>query len=344
MLGLLVFFLLLTVGIFLAYRFSSASKVKERMQEALSSFEELDAELHRLRQSVQNDIELSSSQYIQGVHAARFKAIPLDELKKHATGMRLQALRDVGVWSVADLQGWNEYRVSQVRGVGPKSASSIVQAVSKITAATKAVPISHPAPPFSSDTERQLMQALYRQHCFDMDLTEQSDAFAKVLTLHRNTRDEIVRKMAFSRWLWKLGSNETIRQNLDQATAMFQALEGQGSLTMRDKLSTSLSHCRAICANRVPVESVIQNFNENRELYDSWLTSRLGNAGSKALANPMSQQTAPKTSAVSDLVLVEFGPVVSEPSPPPIGETRTGFASAETPKRPAEQLISSVLV
>jgi hypothetical protein len=94
MLVLQLFFLLLTVGTFLAYRFSSASKVKKRMQGALLPFEELDAELRRMRQSLQNDIELSSSQYIQGVNAARLKAIPLDELKKHATGMRLQALAE----------------------------------------------------------------------------------------------------------------------------------------------------------------------------------------------------------------------------------------------------------
>ena len=206
MLVLQLFFLLLTVGTFLAYRFSSASKVKKRMLGALSPFEELDAELRCMRQSLQNDIELSSSQYIQGVNAARLKAIPLDELKKHATGMRLQALKDVGIWSVADLQGWNEYRVSQVRGVGPKSAGAIVKAVSRITAATKAIPIDHPAPPFSGDTKRQLMQALYRQHWFDVHIAEQSDLFTKDLALHQITRDEVVTKSSFSRWLWKFGS------------------------------------------------------------------------------------------------------------------------------------------
>lgn len=153
------------------------------MQEALSPLEGLDTESHRLRQSLQNEMELSSSQYIQEVHLARLRAIPLDEMKKHTTGLRLQALKDVGIWSVADLQGWNEYRVSQVRGVGPKSSSAIVRAVAIITASAKAVPINHPAPPFSGDTGRQLMQALYRQHWFDTHIAEQSDAFGKVLAL-----------------------------------------------------------------------------------------------------------------------------------------------------------------
>lgn len=336
MLGLLFFFLLLIAGTFLAYRFSSASKVKKRMQEALSPFEELDTESRRLRQSLQNEIELSSSQYIQGVNAARLKAIPLDELKKHATGMRLQALKDVGVGSVADLQGWNEYRVSQVRGVGPKSASAIVLAVSRITAATKAVPIDHPAPPFSADSERELMQALYRQHWFEMHIGEQGDAFAKSFAIHQNTRDEIVTKTSFGRWLWKFGSNETIRQNVNQANSMIESLEEGTSRSIRDKLSTSLSEVRAVCANRVPAESIIQDFNETRELYDAWLTSQLGKAGSKAPTKP----TEPKTSAASDLVHVEFGRVVPGPPPSPRTEHQTVSASPAAPLRHLEELVS----
>lgn len=337
---LLFCFLLLIAGTFLAYRFSSASKVKKRMQEALSPFEELDAESGRLRQSLQNEIELSSSQYIQGVNAARLKAIPLDELKKHATGMRLQALKDFGIRSVADLQGWNEYRVSQVRGVGPKSASAIVQAVSRITAVTKAVPIGHPAPPFSTDNERELMQALYRQHWFDMHIGEQGDAFAKSFAIHQNTRDEVVTKISFSRWLWKFGSNETIRQNVNQANAMIGALEEEGSRSMRDKFATSLSEGRAVCANRVPSESIIQDFNETGELYDAWLTGRLGRAGSKAPARPISQPTELMTSAASDLVHVEFGRVVPGPSQPLLGKDRAVPASPETQPRHAEGLVS----
>ena len=319
MLAVLLFFLLFAAGTLVAYRSSSASKVKKRMQEALSPLEELDTESRRLRQSLQSEIELSSSQYIQEVHSARLKAIPLDELKKHSTGLRLQALKDVGIWSVAGLQGWNEYRVSQVRGVGPKSASAIVRAVAIITASAKAIPINHPAPPFPGDTERQLMQALYRQHWFDTHITEQADAFGKALALHQSTRDELATKIGFSHWLWKFGSNETIRHNIDRADAMIGALQEESSQFLQDKLSTSLGEYRAICANRVPVESTVRDFNENRDLYDSWLTRQLGQGGSKSPAKPILEQTAPNTSVASDLVHVEFGRVVPGPPLPPTG-------------------------
>ncbi len=326
MLGLLLFFLLFTAGIFLAYRFSSASKVKRRMREALSPFDEMSAELCRLQKALPNEIELSSNQYIQNVYTARLKAIPLDELKKYASGIRLQAIRDVGIRSIADLQGWNASRVSQVRGVGPKSAGAITQAVSTITAMTRAVPINHPTPPFSGDAERLMMQALYRQRWFDTHMAEKSDALAKYLALNQNTRDDIVTKTNFSHWLWKFGSNETIRRNLDKANTMIEALALEDSRSIRGTLSKSLSDCRLVCTNHVPVESIIANFNENRPFYDSRLTSQLGRSGGKAPTTPTPHQTVANAPVASNLVHVEFGGVVPGPPPQPT-ESKAEFSS-----------------
>jgi uncharacterized tellurite resistance protein B-like protein len=323
MLGLFLFFPLFAAGTVLAYRLSSASKVRKRMQDALLPFEGLETELHRLRQSLQSDIELSSNQYIQRVHTDRLKAIPLDELKKYATGMRLQALKDVGIWSIADLQGWNEYRVSQVRGVGPKSASAIVRAVEKVTAATKAAPIAHPIPPFSIDIDRHLMQALYRQHWFNTHIDEQSSAFARWLSFHQNTRDEVITRTSFRHWLWTFGSNEAIRQSIDRAQSMVGTLEEETSRSLRGKLSTSLNDCRTVCADHVPVEAIVQDFQENWQFYDAWLTGRLGKSVRIPLAKPTDQQAISNTAGASELADVGLGRMTPGSSPKATGESRT---------------------
>ena len=338
--GLLLFVLLFVAGTVLAYRFSPASKLKRRMWEALSPFEELDTELKDLRQNLLAEIELSSNQYVQGIQGERLKAISLDELKKHATGMRLQALKDVGICSVADLQGWNEYRVSQVRGVGPKSASAIVQAVDKITLATKSIPIDHPVPPFSSDAGRRTVQSLYRQRWFDTHIAEHVDKFAKNLATHQSTRDEVIAKTSFSRWLWKFGSNETIHHNIDKANALIGALEEESSRSLRDKLSMSLNDCRTICANRVPAESIIQDFSENLEFYDSWLTRQIGRSAGNIATKPTQKQEAATASAAPDLAHVEFGRMVPGPPPLPLAESREGQASSRAQMQGPERLIS----
>jgi uncharacterized tellurite resistance protein B-like protein len=318
MLAFLVLVLLAAVGAFLAYRFSPAAKLKARLRNALSPFEDLDSEMRGLQQTLKNETESLISQYVQGIYASRIKAIPVDELKKHSSGMRLQALKDVGIRTVADLEGWNEYRVLQVRGVGPKSASAIVHSVATVIAAAKAIPTPHPIPPFSEDRERQLMQALYRQRWFGTHISDPATAFAAIVTSQQCTREAILAKATFARWLWKFGANSTIRGSLEQAEALLGALADTELQGMKEELSRSLSDCRAICANRVPVESIIEDFKEHRSFYDAYLINRLGPSNSTSSREPVSR---PETNKVptSDAVHVEFGSVVPGPPPGPTG-------------------------
>lgn len=342
MLGLLAIVLLATVGISLAYRFSPAAKLKTRLREVLSPFEDLDSEAHNLQRTIEGETESLTNQYVEATYASRLKAIPVDELKKYAAGMRLQALKDAGIRTVADLQGWSEYRVSQVRGVGPKSAIAIVHSVAAVTAAAKAVPISHPVPPLSSETERQLMQALYRQHWFAAHISEQVTAFGTTVTSHQCTRDAILAKTTFSRWLWKLGANETIRRSLEAADALMGVLAEQSLQTKKEALARSLAKCRAICVNRVPVESIVKDFIEERAFYDSYLTNRLGASKATTPARPLPQPDAGQASP-SDAVHVEFGRVVEGPPPQPTGERPTNAVPpAARPQQPESWFTVSV--
>lgn len=69
--GLLLVLLLFAAGTLLAYRCSPASKIKKRMWDALSPFEELYADVRRLREDLEHEVDQSFTRYIQGVHAAR---------------------------------------------------------------------------------------------------------------------------------------------------------------------------------------------------------------------------------------------------------------------------------
>ena len=109
MLGLLSSFLLAIAGVSVAYRFSPAAKLKARIHNALSPVENLDADVRRLQETLRAEIESVAKQYVEAIYTSRLRAIPVDGLKKYASGMRLQALKDVGIRTVADLQGWNEY-------------------------------------------------------------------------------------------------------------------------------------------------------------------------------------------------------------------------------------------
>lgn len=333
MLPLLLLLLLIPAGTYLTYRFSSAYRAKQRIHAALSSYEAVDGESLGQKQTLRGDLEQSAIHYLEQTHRARLMAIPLDALKKYAAGLRLQALKDVGIRSIADLQGWNEYRIAQVRGVGPKSAGPIAHAVAAITAASKAEPVLHPAPPFSDDTGRQFIHALYRLRWFDSHLRQKGEAFHEHLTSRQTVRDEVVLGTSFSRWLWKFGTNTTIRKNVAQADALIEELEGTESTSMREALSTGLSELQTICSGRVAEETIIADFSENYEFYDSWLTNHLGVSPRRPSAAVMSPATPVKfvpSSSLPDKAVdnsMAAGPVAIPPSTPSASRNSNALVS-----------------
>jgi hypothetical protein len=98
----------LIAGFFVAYRLSPASAASKRASKAVAALESLDSELKKQRQDIDSSLSQAASNYIQEVQVGRLRSIQLDELKRHASGMRLQALKDVGIRTLADLRGWNE--------------------------------------------------------------------------------------------------------------------------------------------------------------------------------------------------------------------------------------------
>lgn len=338
MLGLLVAVLLAGIGLSLFYRLSPAAKLRTRLRDALSPFENLESEIRRLQQSLNQEIESLATSYIQAIYAGRIKAIPVEELKKHAAGMRLQALKDIGISTVADLEGWSEARVSQVRGVGPKSAYAIVHSVAAVIAAAKAVPIPPPSPPFATEPERQLMQALYRERWFGEHVSDQASTFAVVVASNQSTRDAILAKTTFSTWLWKFGSNDTIRRCIEEGEALIGNLADRAVEEKKEEISRSASECRTLCANRVPIETIIQDFNQERAFYDAYLSKRFTALAGATPRKPVVQSESIQSPS-SSAVHVEFGRVVAGPPPSPSGAGSSSL-SGTTKTAPQERLFS----
>ena len=338
MLGLLVAVLLAAVGLSLFYKLSPAAKLRTRLGEALSPLEDLESDVRRLQQSLKQEIESLTASYIESIYAGRIKAIPVEELKKHATGMRLQALKDIGIRTVADLEGWSEFRVSQVRGVGPKSAYAIVHSVAAVIAAAKAVPVPPPSAPFSKEPERQLMQALYRERWFGTHVSSQASSFATTVASNQSTRDAILAKTTFSTWLWKFGSNDTIRRCIEEGEALIGALADRAVEEKKERLSLSASECRTLCTTRVPIESIIQDYNQEPTFYDAYLSKKFTTLDG-AIPRKPALQSESVPNAPSGAVHVEFGRVLPGPPPPPSGTGSSSLGGAAR-TAPQERLFS----
>ena len=98
MIWLLPLVLLIAAGIFIAYSlFSAAAKARKRASKAVTALRAVDSELRSQYQEIQNSVSQAANSYIQEVRAGRLRSMPLDELKRHESGLRLQALKDAGI-------------------------------------------------------------------------------------------------------------------------------------------------------------------------------------------------------------------------------------------------------
>lgn len=281
MLWLLSLLPLLAAGFFVAYRLSPASAASKRASKAVAALESLDSELKKQQQDIDSSLSQAASNYVREIQMGRLRSIQLDELKRHASGMRLQALKDVGIRTLADLLGWNEGRLSNVRGVGPKSASAIARVASQLTRASNAVSVPVPTPPFASERDRILLQSIYRDCWFDTHLSEQRRAFDETLQNCETSLLQIRENTRFSRWLRGFGGTEVVKSGIAVAETL---CDGLGAYGHADKLSQGLSkglaECRAVCSNRIESDVLFKDYLAKQPVYDWLLAKSLGHSNS----------------------------------------------------------------
>jgi hypothetical protein len=106
--------------------------------------------------------------YANEIRAERLKRISINEFKKHRTGLRLGALRDRGLTTLADLQGWNAGRLEGIRGVGPNSSWEIARIITTLTNESNALPIPYPAAPFEPRRDQMVLKAIYLFRSFEL--------------------------------------------------------------------------------------------------------------------------------------------------------------------------------
>ncbi len=108
---LLLLLPLLALGVYIAYAWSPATAARKAAGKAVGALEALGRELESQKRSNQESVSRAASSYAQEVRIARLRAIPVDELRRHTSGLRLQPVKDAGLRTLADLQSWNGQRL-----------------------------------------------------------------------------------------------------------------------------------------------------------------------------------------------------------------------------------------
>lgn len=108
------------------------------------------------------DMEAKTTQaYSEEVRNLRLRAIKIDELKRHAAGLRLAALKNAGINDLSQMRGWGAQRLMQVRGIGPDSAHRIASIVDSIIRQSDQQPIPHPVEGPMSTAGYKVLEAVH---------------------------------------------------------------------------------------------------------------------------------------------------------------------------------------
>jgi tellurite resistance protein len=282
---ILFLLLILALGVPLAYSFSPASKARKRAQEASRTLETLAREFQELNEGLESAIAGEAASYSTEIRVKRLKAIPIEELKRHGSGIRLQALHGTGLHNLADLQGWSASRLECVRGVGPKSAGMISQIVASLVAQSDSAMIPHPESPFELAGERSLSQAIYRLRNFQSRSSRYSTWLRDACNDMTTRRDQILSDTTFQKWVEGFRAPGGLQTVVAESITLASELKGDHpTAKLYRELSETIAGAREESWILVAPQQLAEDYNANRELYVAHFTKHLGT--SKAVSTP----------------------------------------------------------
>ncbi len=272
-------------GAFGAYAVSPARRARKLAGQAAASVEQGCQRVRSVLDAVSEDLAETARDYVSAIHDEWLRAVPVDEIRKHAPGVRLQPLEGYGVTNVAALQSWSFDRLRSVYGIGSVSARGIVDAAQAIAASVRQSPVPYPRMPLADPGEQRLADRTYRSlHAatslgqLDRDLAAGA---AEVATRAQSVRNET----GFLAWALSAGRAPGIATAAADARALAADLEPGGRLgRLLSEASAAASREEEFARAPVPAATVSSHFERNAADYVALLEPHLGN--STRLARP----------------------------------------------------------
>lgn len=296
----------------IAYAVSPPARVKKRATRAVAALSSISSELQDAIIGIRNELVQSARQYAQEICLGRLREIPIEEVKKHQGGLRLQALHGVGIHTLADIQGWDVGRILQIRGVGPASARPIASIAASLIADSNRLPIPHPVPPFSLNTTHNLIQAIYRLQLYSSSIAGKESLYKQQQNDFEKRIGFVVPRLGFARWIFSLGRSQSIREAVAETEKLVQEIEGDSPVAaLRDELSGLLETFRNVCNTRIDETTLMSDFNDNENFYEVTLTDQLGQAGQLTASQSASApiRATPVKAVAKKAVVVAARPV-----------------------------------
>ncbi len=234
-----LFLFLVVLGIGVTYLVSAAARARRKANAAVNHLKGLEQEIAQAHQQTKAAVAKAAKAYVDDVRYQRLRAIGVDELKRHASGLRLQALKDAGLRDFSQLRGWNAQRLVQLKGIGPDSASRIATIVETLCHQSDQQPIPHPSEGPITNSGYKVFEAIHIATLVQITFQAPSSQLQDVLKEFQWRRYQVLDSTGFFAWLPSFGHSAKI----DAAAAAADAMEADLKHTHQASgLSRGLKH------------------------------------------------------------------------------------------------------
>lgn len=269
--------LIVIAGLLIGHAVSPAGQARRKAEKSLTRVESVVKGLQAAKAKAEENVGLAARNYMVELQVLRLRSIPVDDLKRQASGLRLQALKDAGLHTLADLQGWSATRLAQLRGIGPDSSARIAHAASSLIAETNRLAVSWPTPGDSSDRSRTLLSAICVKRQVGTFALDPSGDLTFLVESYRALRTSVRSKTTFLRWVRGFGSHSGVLEGIQESDAMVQGLQG-GSPHARTfgAFSQRLAEATLVLRKGSAWTSTMEDMTSHLNEYESHFLNHLG--------------------------------------------------------------------
>ena len=267
---------LLALILLIRYQLSETARVRRRLESFRRDFDGMVGSFQDYTQELQVATKSAAADYVAAVRKRTLQSISLDDIRKLAPGARMQPLRDFGVSTLLDCQGWNTASFQRLRGIGPDSAARLAAACTALTRSALQQPIAHPLPDQIESTGKNLYARFYQQRLAHEAMLVPRKALNAAIQEFESAWQDIHAGTSFLKWLFASEKNGPLFTALTAGKLLQSrsAAEGDFGLTLADakqRLANVKDRARV-----APPDEIANDVAANPEIYQEAFLQLLG--------------------------------------------------------------------
>jgi tellurite resistance protein len=269
--------LLLIAGFGIAYSISPAARARRKADAAVNRLQVLLRGVDDAHRQATDQETKTAQAFAADVRNLRLKAIKVEELKRHASGLRLSALRNAGIDDFSQMQGWSAQRLMQVKGIGPDSAHRIASLVDSISRQSNQQPIPHPVEGPMTSAGYKVLEAIHLDIQTQTTFREPKAQLQGVIKDFRARQARVRSKTGFFTWFPGFGAKPGLQEAVAETAAMEADLQHSHPASgLYQGLSHDLERLAGLRRNGVDLSVVDQDLKAHPDWYQTALNALLG--------------------------------------------------------------------